>query len=232
MIAIAGAMDAEIKEFKKSISGLETSEWAGFKFYTGCFAGKDIVLVKTGVGKSMSAMLTQKLLDSYSPEMLIFTGIAGALNDELMIGDVIIASDAVQHDMDATAVGFKRGEIPYSGFRFIGCDKKLIELAGSFKPSGYKIVKGRILTGDQFLSRSHIAEYRYLKEELKGDAIEMEGASAGLVAAVNGTPFLLLRIISDKADGKAPENFNSFLSESSIKSSDIVAHILRNLNGF
>ena len=229
MIAIAAAMDEEIKEFRNKISGMKTNHWAGFDFYSGKIGVSDIVLVRTGVGKTMSAMLTQKLIDLYNPEFLIFTGIAGALNNQLQIGDVLVAADAVQHDMDATAVGFKRGEIPYSGYRFIKCDQKLLNLVENYSPSGYKIQKGRILTGDQFLSAAYRENYKYLTEELKGDAVEMEGASAGLVAAVNNVPFLLLRVISDKADGKAPEDFKSFLSGASRKSFEIVSYILKEL---
>jgi len=135
----------------------------------------------------------------------------------------------MQHDLDVTALGLKRGEVPFSPYRILPCDPALVELASSCEPLEGKIVRGRVLTGDQFITGRNLAALGYLAYELAGDAVEMEGASVGLVATVNGIPFSLVRTISDKADGKAAPDFQAFLPKASRNSLHFVKYILRGL---
>lgn len=228
MIALIGAMDAEIDEFVRHTDIVQRLAWQGFPIFRGTCCKRDVVIAKTGVGKSLSAMTTQRLIDSFPIEAVLFSGIAGALREGIEIGDVVIARDCVQHDFDASAVGYKRGEIPYTGFRFIPCDEGLVRCAMQYNPreGEGRVYAGRIVTGDQFLAAKDRSMYRYLRDELQGDAVEMEGASVGLVCTFNGIPFLLIRVISDKADGNSPANFSSFLQRASKESWGIVEHIL------
>ena len=154
------------------------------------------------------------------------TGIAGALNPSYHRGDVIVGKDCLQHDMDASLFGFRRGQIPYTDYRVVPSDKTLFNTAMSCRRLNPKA--GRILTGDQFITGSGDPTYSYLIDDLKGDAVEMEGAAAGLTALVNGLPFLLVRVISDKADGKAKGSYLKFLKSASEKSFELVEHILDN----
>lgn len=225
-IAIIGALDQEIEEFLNHMSQVEKKEEKGFTFYEGRLNEKEIVVVKSGVGKVFGAMTAQKLIDKYDPVCIIFTGIAGALNPTFEIGDVVISADSMQHDMDVTPLGFSIGTIPYTNLRIFAADNDLKDLAISAKTS-YKIHAGRILTGDQFIADKD--KFEKLKE-LEGDAIEMEGAAVAQVCVINNVPFVIIRTISDKADHSATVNFNEFLPKASKNSFEIVDHILKNTN--
>lgn len=227
MVAVLGAIDAEIQEFLEHTDVIQEEPWGQFVFYRGILAGRKVVLARTGVGKVLAAMLTQRLLDVYEPEALIFTGVAGTLRSDLDIGDVVVARDCMQHDFDATPVGILRGEIPYTGYRIFPCDNRLVSAAASWSGDGHRVVVGRVLTGDQFLTGRDLSSHRYLVEELHGDAIEMEGAGVGLVAMVNEVPFVIIRTISDRADARAMQDFEKFLPEASRNSFRIVQRVLR-----
>ncbi len=226
-VIILGAMDGEIKAFIENSSITETVSWNGFTFYKGRLENRDVVIAKTGVGKVLSALISQKMIDIFSPSAVLFTGIAGSLNNTLDIGDILIGRDTVQHDIDATRFGFKRGEIPYSGYRFIDSDKTLFNLASTYKSGTCKTLPGRILTGDQFIAEVSSEKYSYLKDELKGDCVEMEGAAVALVAHINQIPHLIIRTISDKADGKTKTGIKKLMKTASENSIRIVSHILK-----
>jgi 5'-methylthioadenosine/S-adenosylhomocysteine nucleosidase len=168
-------------------------------------------------------MLCQHLIDEYLPERILFIGVAGSLNPDLTVGDTLIARDCLFHDMDVTPFGFKPGEIPFTPYRILLCDSKLVELSRALPPRAGKALVGRVLTGDQFIASA--TERARLREEFNGDAVEMEGASVGLVATVNQIPFLLLRTISDEADGKGKKEFHRFLEFAS----DNAWHYLRGI---
>ena len=209
-IAIIGALDAEIEEYKNYIKHLEKTCWQEFIFYTGTLCGKEVVLVKSGVGKVFAAMVTQKIIDTYQPESILFTGVAGGLNKGYEVGDVIVANDCIQHDLDATELGFSRGTVPYTNYRFFVTDTRLKNLALNTIME-HTLHEGRIITGDQFLTKKEIQEFDYITKDLHGDAVEMEGAAVGLVCTYNQVPFLIIRTLSDKANEEATVNFLAFL---------------------
>ncbi len=167
------------------------------------------------MGKVLAAMTLQGVIDNHRPDAVVFLGIAGALNQTYEIGDVIIGADCVQHDFDATRFGFLRGEIPYEKIVELASDKALVDFALRWKGADQMLHIGRILSGDRFVSTAGEFPDAYLRDELRGDAVDMESAAAGLVAHLNGIPFLLVRIISDKADGLLPADFKSFMKDSS-----------------
>lgn len=211
MLGILGAMDAEISEFLAHAQPLERIEWHGFVFHRVRFGGKETVLVKSGIGKVFCALVAQKLVDTFAPEALVFTGVAGALNPAYDIGDVVVSRDCVQHDIDGRALGFPRGTLLYTEWKTFAADPVLMRLALSAHPDGHKLHEGRILTGDQFMTRDEINHHRYLLDELRGDAVEMEGGALAQVAAVNRIPYVVIRTLSDRADGDAVHDFNRFL---------------------
>jgi 5'-methylthioadenosine/S-adenosylhomocysteine nucleosidase len=227
MFLILGALDQEITELLAKATLESSQHWGPFSIHTGTLEKQPVCIVKCGVGKVLSAMLAQHLIDRYSPKALIFTGLAGALNSKFEIGDIILGSDCVQHDLDASALGFKRGQIPYTDIYSLQCDKNLLNSALAFKSSNLIIHVGRILTGDQFISKSEYNDHKYLTSELQGEAVDMEGASVATVATLNKVPFLIVRTSSDKADGESPKNFNEFLPLASKHSAELVCHILR-----
>jgi 5'-methylthioadenosine/S-adenosylhomocysteine nucleosidase len=230
MILLLCAMKEEVSALLDEISVEKSENYFGMTYSTGYLLGKAVTVGLTGVGKVMSSMLTQKLIDVYKPDKIIFSGIAGAVNNSLGIGDIVISKDCIQHDMDAVSLGFERGEIPYTGIRIIRADDKLAAAAMTFSSTDSRVISGRILTGDQFIATGDKLKRNILSEELGGDAVEMEGAAVGFAAYMNKIPFLLIRIISDMADGNAPDNFRSFLKSSSQKLCSIVCHILARLD--
>jgi len=227
LFAIIGALDAEIKEYLKHLKKLKKNTYGKSIFYEGQFCGKNVVIAKSGVGKVFAAMTTQKLINNYNLKSVILTGVGGGLNKKLKIGDIVVGKDCVQHDLDVIELNFPRGTIPYTNYRFFKTDPKLRSLALA-TPTKHIIYEGRVLTGDQFLTKKQIKKYNYLIDELKGDIIEMEGAAVGQVCFLNNIPFLIIRTVSDKADSKASINFNKFLPEVVNNSFHVVSHILKN----
>lgn len=228
MTAIFGALDAEIDAFVDTMRTDTTEKWNEFVFRAGSIGGRPVVVAKSGVGKSLAAMLTQRAIDAFSPQRIILTGVAGSINPAIDIGDTVIARDCLQYDMDVTALGFRLGEIPYSPYHVLRCDSELVERALG-TPDGAKVHVGRVLTGDRFLVQSMMDAHRYLREKLAGDVVEMEGASVGLVATVNKIPFIIIRTVSDKADSNARVDFARFLPRASSNSLAFVRHILESL---
>jgi adenosylhomocysteine nucleosidase len=228
-VIILGAMDGEISAFLENFQILGKQQWKDFTFYPGKLVEKDIVVAKCGVGKVLSAMVTQKMIDLFFPSAIIFTGIAGAIQDHLEIGDILIGEDSVQHDVNATLFNFKRGEIPYTPYRFLKSDPELLHAALDYESQKHHIHKGRILTGDQFINDSRSKEKSYLTQELSGDCVEMEGASVALVATVNQIPHIIIRTISDRADKSSKTNFRKLMKDASANSLAIVKHILKKI---
>lgn len=200
-------------------------------FYSTKILGKDVVLGVIGIGKVLSALGTNYALSRYMPKAVFLTGIAGSLSPDLMVGDIIVAEDTLQWDLDCTGSGWKRGEIPLAGIGSLACDRALFEAACSYTPPpGRKLAAGRVLSGDTFIREAGSTGYSFLREELNGSAADMEGASAALAAYLLGVPFLLFRIISDSGNGVMPVNFKAFLSEASEVSAGLIKHLLKGLS--
>lgn len=228
-IGIIGAMDEEIQSYLEGIKNLKESKWKIFKFYSGKFNGHDVFIVKSGVGKVFAAMICQHLLDKFDVDYILFTGVGGSLNKKLNIGDVVVSVDSAHHDFNATPLGFKRGQISYTDYRFFKAEEKLVKLAMTANIKPHKIIKGRILTGDQFFTHKDKKKNKYLVDELCGDCIEMEGAAVAQVCAVNEVPHIIIRTVSDKADGTAVSDYNKFKSVIAENSYKVVKHIIEKL---
>ena len=211
MIGIIGAMEEEVAELKKDMQIEETVEMAGMVFCKGTLGGKDVVIVRSGIGKVNAAVCTQILADRYNVDCVINTGVAGGLYKDIEIGDIVISKDAVQHDVDATVFGYKVGEIPRMDTSYFEADKDLIELAkktcDEVNPDIHSYV-GRVVSGDQFISDNK--KKHYLINEFDGYCAEMEGAAMAQAAHLNQIPFIILRAISDKADQEAAGSYEEF----------------------
>jgi adenosylhomocysteine nucleosidase/adenosylhomocysteine/aminodeoxyfutalosine nucleosidase len=223
-IAIIGALDEEIQAYLEVMQEQTFVQWNAIRFYQGQLFGQEVVVVKSGVGKVFAAMVTQKLIDTYQPKAILFTGVAGGLNPNYAVGDIVVAHDCIQHDLNTTALGIPRGHVPYTSYRFFETDTQLKTLALAAK-SEHTIHCGRIVTGDQFLTHKEMQQYDYLTTELAGDAVEMEGAAVGFVCTVNEVPFLIIRTISDKADAEASTSYVEFLPLVAHNSVEMVAQI-------
>jgi len=229
-IGIIGAMASEVKYLKEQMSITKITEQAGMFFYRGMLNERDVVIVQSGVGKVHAAVCTQILVDLFEVDFIINTGIAGSLNSAIDIGDMVISTDAVQHDMDTGEFGYAPGQIPGVDLLAFPADETIVELAvkacEDVNPD-INVFKGRVVTGDQFVNNS--ARKQWLVETFAADCVEMEGAAIAHVAYMNKIPFLVIRAISDKADDSAHVDFPEFEAQAIVHSSRLTEELLARL---
>jgi len=223
---VMGPMPEEIEHFKNNIEVTKSYTFGETEIYEGYLNHKDLVLVRSGVGKVNTAMISQYVIDKYNPECIILTGVAGALNTNYEIGDIVIGVDYIQHDLHAIELGFKRGQVPYSSMHIFNADKQLLAILANYVAPEGRVHHGRILSGDQFLTQREVRDYGYLTNELNGDAVEMESGAAAQVCMLNEIRFLTLRVISDKADGNASVDFPKFLPLVAKRSYDVLNYLI------
>lgn len=230
MIAIFAAMEIELKSLLRESTVLTQKRWKDLRVFESEFEGTEIIFGVTGVGKSLTAAAVQKFLSEYDCSSCLFIGIAGAINPSYQIGDMVLAKDTAQWDLDATPFSFLRGQIPYTKHRILPSDRGLLEIALSYTPSECAIHVGRMLTGDTFLTRVEKQQRDFLRTELEGDAADMETASAALVAYLQNVPFLAYKVISDQVDGVVPKNFSRFIRRASDRLLELTRHIIRTVS--
>ena len=210
-IGIIGAMELEVEELKAEMTVSSIFTRAGMEFYEGSLNGANVVVVRSGIGKVNAALCVQILVDVFQVSHIINTGVAGSLNADLDIGDILISKDAVHHDMDVTIFGYQLGEVPQMGIREFPADERLAALAESscrkVNP-GINVRLGHVVSGDQFISSKEVKER--LINLFHGDCAEMEGASIAHSAYLNKVPFVIIRAISDKADDSAEMDYPTF----------------------
>ncbi|MDD2980114.1 MAG: 5'-methylthioadenosine/adenosylhomocysteine nucleosidase [Hespellia sp.] len=211
MIGIIGAMEEEVAQLKKNMFVKETVELAGMTFCQGDLEGRAAVIVRSGIGKVNAAICAQILIDTFHAKVLINTGVAGSLDADIDIGDMVISSDAVYHDMDTTIFGDELGQVPRMDTLSFPADRGLIEKAKAaneeMNPDINTFV-GRIASGDQFVS-SHEMKER-IASHFHALCAEMEGAAIAHVAYVNDISCVIIRAISDKADNSATMDYGTF----------------------
>ena len=211
MLGIIGAMDQEVAEIKNQMTDVTVERAAAMDFYRGKLKGKDVVVVRSGIGKVNAAVCTQILVDRYGVDAVVNTGIAGSLRNEINIGDIVLATDAVQHDMDATCFDYPVGKIPQMDVYEFQADEKLRELAKACSREvipDVGVFEGRVVSGDQFVSSREKKDW--LVKTFGGYCTEMEGAAIAQVCYFNHIPFLIVRAISDKADDSATVDYSTF----------------------
>lgn len=211
MIGIIGAMEEEVEILKDKMVIKEKLEKASMEFCRGILKGKEAVVVRCGIGKVNAGICTQILADTFSVDCIINTGIAGSLQNQIDIGDIVISDTALQHDMDATGFGYKLGEIPRMECSEFPADKRLAGLAEKICREVNPEIKahiGKVVTGDQFISDQSVKNR--ILEQFSGFCTEMEGAAIAQAAYLNGIPFVIIRAISDKADNSAVMDYPEF----------------------
>jgi adenosylhomocysteine nucleosidase len=229
-IGIIGAMDEEVEKYLSELTDTIKLKASGMIFYSGKFHSKDIVIVKSGVGKVNAAICTQILIDKFGISKIIFTGVAGAINPGYEIMDIIISIDCIQYDMDARGLGFEKGRIPFTDLKIFMASEELRRIAiACSQIINEKVIEGRMLTGDQFLI--DINATKLIREEFQGDCVDMESAAIAQVCTLNKIPFLIIRTISDKADHSATVNFSEFCKKSADLSYKLVNEIIKNIDG-
>ena len=211
MLGIIGAMDEEVAKIKEQMEDVETKQIASMEFLKGTVKGHPVVVVRSGIGKVNAAMCTQILADIYHVDAVINTGIAGSLNADINIGDIVLSTDALEHDMDAVAFGYPVGQIPRMDTLSFKADEQLRktakEICEKVNPD-VTVFEGRVVSGDQFISDKQKKEW--LIENFAGYCTEMEGAAIAHAAYLHDIPFLIIRAISDKADDSASVDYPAF----------------------
>ena len=230
MLGIIGAMDEEVAMIKAQLTDVQVESRAAMDFYKGKLEGKEVVVVRSGIGKVNAAMCTQILADIYGVTGVVNTGIAGSLKAEIDIGDIVLSSDALQHDMDATGFGYEPGQVPRVETLAFKADEGLINLAeeccSRVNPDIHTFV-GRVVTGDQFISDKE--RKKWLTDTFGGYCTEMEGAAIAQACYLNSIPFLIVRAISDKADDSASVEYPAFEAKAIVHSVNLLTEIVRSL---
>lgn len=229
-IGIIGAMEQEVSRLKKMMEDVRITSRASMDFYEGTLKGKKVVVVRSGVGKVNAGMCAQILADVFEVEAIINTGIAGGLNNDINIGDIVLSTDVLHHDMNAVGFGYPKGQIPQMDVFSFQADAALRDAAAKacqeVNPE-IQVFEGRIASGDQFICEQKVKDE--ITNEFGAFAVEMEGAAIGQAAWLNHVPFLIIRAISDKADGSAHMDYSAFEAAAIEHSVKLTARMIENL---
>lgn len=225
---VIGAMDVEIEALKTQMSDIETIKKCRSTYYKGTLAGKNIVLFKSGIGKVNAAIATTIAIENFNIKNIIFTGVAGSLSNDFNIGDVVISDALVYHDFIIPDPS--EDNIKECFMHPISATKSLIDqtyTAATSIMDKSKVHIGTIATGDEFITDK--SKLKNISKKFAAVATEMEGASVAQVATMYEKPFVVIRSISDKADGSAHLDFGQFVSIAAENSSAIVSKLLTSL---
>lgn len=225
--ALVGAMAEELEALLAALADPRPQRLGSFDATAGTLEGKPVLLSHCGIGKVNAAALTQALL-TRGAVRLIFTGVAGAVQPGLRVGDLVVSTDAVQHDVDVSALGYAPGRVPGEPASWqADAELRRLALEAAAELEGVRAVSGRIASGDQFIS--DVARVRVLRERFHAACAEMEGAAVAQVCARWGVPFVIVRSISDTADQDAHVDFRSFTPLAAARAKRVVRGILRRL---
>ena len=224
-------MQVEVEILLGAMENKKSLEKAGSVFYEGKLGGLDVVVVQCGVGKVNAAMCTQILCDLFNVTHLVNTGIAGSLCADLDIGDLVVSTDAMYHDVDAVHFGYPMGKVPGMDTTEFPADKTMMDYAfaaaEAVNPGHTR--KGRVASGDQFVAE------KPLKEKIiavtGGLCTEMEGAAIAQTAYRNQLPFVILRAISDKADDSAEMDYPTFERIAAHRCAEVTMKLAQQLRG-
>ena len=227
-VGIIGAMDEEVEILINNMVNKSVVNKAGMDYYVGELSSKNVVVVKCGIGKINAAVCSQILISEFGVDAIINSGVAGALDNKLNIGDIVVSRDTLNHDMDTTDFGDDYGVIPRMDKSIFEADNNLINLAiDSGKKYDIGVVEGRVLSGDQFIANKEKKDW--LVKQFNGTCAEMEGVAIGQTSYLNNIPFLILRAISDKADGSAYVTYEDFKEEAIVNLSNMLMDMLQNM---
>ena len=226
-IGIIGAMDVEVDFLKEAAEIRKTTSIAAMEYCEGTLGGKNVVIVKCGMGKVNAGICASTLIHVFHCRKIINTGVAGSLDNRLDIGDIVVSVDAVQHDFDVEAIGFAKGEIPYTGLYAFPADEALraaaVKAVRESAPE-IRVCEGRINSGDQFISTEE--QKKRIISEFGGLCCEMEGAAIAQVCYLSSIPFVIIRAISDKLDGSNTVEFQTFAAEAAHRCAASVRHMM------
>lgn len=230
MIGIIGAMEAEVAILKDTMEIEEVVEYAGMNFCRGKLNGREVVVVRSGIGKVNAAVCAQVLVDKFQAEVLINTGVAGSLDAAIDIGDIVISTAAVQHDMDATVFGDPLGQVPQMDTFLFPADECLVQKAKEVNEKvnpDIHTFTGIVASGDQFIASKEAKEK--IVTNFHAFCAEMEGAAIAHAAYLNKVSCVIIRAISDKADNSAVMDYPAFEKQAIAHSVALVRELMRSL---
>ena len=229
-IGIIGATAEEVVTLKEALKGTKVTKIAEMEFCEGKLGDQSVVVVQCGMGKVNAGICAHTLINNYGCTKIINTGVAGSLDNRLDIGDIVVSVDAVQHDFTVEAIGFEKGEIPYTGRYAFPADEEMrkaaLEAQKAVAPDIHAF-EGRVCSGDQFISED--AQKEKIVSDFGGMCCEMEGAAIAQVCYLNNTPFVVIRAVSDKSDGSRSVEYETFQAAASKNSARIVQYMVENM---
>ncbi len=226
-IAIMGAMPEEIAPLLEKVENIKKVDYAKNSYYEATYKGKELVIAYSKIGKVFSSLTAATLLEKFGCSTLLFSGVAGAINPELKIGDLIIADKLCQHDLDISIFGHDFGYVP-EGAKFVESDEKLRAIAKEVaSKNNLSVIEGTIATGDQFVASNE--RKAFISKNFQADALEMEGASVAVVCDALDVPFFILRAISDTANDDAGVDFDEFMVGSAKISANFILDMVENI---
>ena len=227
-------MPEEIAALLAALEDVRTETAGGVRLHHGRLEDQPVLLAESGIGK-VNAAATAQQLSAFSPRCLIFTGVAGALDPALTTGDIVIAVDAVQHDVDVSALGYEPGRVPGEPLLWNSSEELValaVEAASSLAENdaeftGVRVVRGRVASGDQFVA--NVDRTREIRQLFGASCVEMEGAAVAQVCSRTGVPFVVVRSISDSANGEAEMSFREFTQLAAGRAKALVREMLRRI---
>jgi adenosylhomocysteine nucleosidase len=227
-IGIIGAMPEETKLLQSKMTQPQHEVIAGVDFYCGEIDHQMVILVRSGIGKVQAGMTTGILLEKYQPDVVINTGSAGGIGTGLQIGDLVVSSKVLYHDVDATAFGYEIGQLPEQQPSFTADPTWCQRIEQAAQTVGLATHEGLIVTGDQFIA-GKTATDKILANFPDALACEMEGAAIAQVATQFKVPFVVIRAMSDVGDESAGVNFDDFIIDAGKQSAALVLALLGHL---
>ena len=225
-IGIIGAMQPEVEAIIAALSDRECETISGITLYTGVIEGKRVAVAKCGLGKVFAALCAEIMILKYDPDLLVNTGVGGAIGGGLHCGDVVIADKLCQHDMDTSAIGDPKGLVSGINMIYFEADARAREiLLEQGSTLGLAVKSGTVATGDKFIASGE--DKHRIATDFGASVCEMEGCAIAQTAFVNGTPFAVVRAISDSADGEATMDYPTFLGIASKNSTNLTLALIK-----
>lgn len=224
MLGIISATDTETRVLKESMTEFKEENVKDISFFKGKLYGRDIIFVQSGIGKVNAAITATLLIYKYNVDRIIFLGVAGSLSDKLEIGDIVIGTDVIQHDVDVSEFGYKIGQIPGIKEWALFSDEDMIEKTKKAVSEKYRLFFGRILTGDQFISGKQ--EKITLGKDFEALCVDMESGAVAQVCRRFGVKFLIIRSISDSITDESVMEYKKFSELAANNSKDLLRQIL------
>lgn len=226
-LGILVAMEEEIKHLVEEIKSYEVVEIANQKFYDGFIDGKAVTIVQSGIGKVNASMATTLLIQHFNVDAVINTGSAGAIQEGMAIGELVISKELTYHDVNNEVFGYSYGQIPQMPERYVADAELSQKVEETAVDQTWDIHTGLIVTGDSFVGSTD--EINKIKEHFPLALVtEMEGAAVAQTCNQFNIPCVVIRAVSDTADEEASVDFDEFVVLAGKRSAELVLSFIKN----